>query len=138
MVFGQRYGYSVINNLYDEGFNYITGGGGIIFNRQVLESLSQPGGCDCPNPTTPDDMYIFGVCLARFNWPIVHCSGFHQARPADYAPECLLDEHIISFHKHWMVDPIQLYSDWFEEHDFLWYKRQNNGTKNKQLLKDEF
>ena len=40
------------------GYNYITGGGGMIMNRAAASSLST---CDCPSENTPDDMHL-GMC----------------------------------------------------------------------------
>lgn len=40
-----------------------------------------------------------------------------QARPDDYPLSLLKSQHVISFHKHWMIDPIQVYSDWFRREE---------------------
>ena len=40
------------------GYNYITGGGGMIMNRAAALALSS---CDCPSADTPDDMHL-GMC----------------------------------------------------------------------------
>lgn len=40
-----------------------------------------------------------------------------QARPVDYAPEYLNTKDAISFHKHWMIDPVKVYKEWFLEDD---------------------
>nr|CAD7205105.1 unnamed protein product [Timema douglasi] len=60
---------------------------------------------------------FLGVCLARLGVPITHSPLFHQARPVDYAPEYLTTHHPVSFHKHWMIDPVGVYRDWFAEFD---------------------
>jgi UDP-glucose:O-linked fucose beta-1,3-glucosyltransferase len=41
-----------------------------------------------------------------------------QARPDDYAPEVLAMQQPVSFHKHWLVDPFEIYKNWFDL-DFL-------------------
>lgn len=40
-----------------------------------------------------------------------------QARPNDYPKEYLSTKDAVSFHKHWMIDPVKVYEDWFEEDD---------------------
>ena len=35
----------------------------------------------------------------------------------DYAPEYLDPQLPVSFHKHWMIDPVRVYSKWFSEVD---------------------
>lgn len=74
IALGERYGY----NIYDKrGYNYITGGGGIVFSRILLENLAVPGTCDCPSISSPDDMYL-GICIARLGIEITHVPYFHQ------------------------------------------------------------
>ena len=50
-----RYGYMAATG---RGYNYITGGGGMIMNRAAASTLSN---CDCPSANTPDDMHL-GMC----------------------------------------------------------------------------
>lgn len=38
-----------------------------------------------------------------------------QARPNDYASDYLAVQKPVSFHKHWMIDPIEVYNEWFSE-----------------------
>ncbi|KAF4525013.1 hypothetical protein B566_EDAN012120 [Ephemera danica] len=113
LALGERYGYRVRET---HGYSYITGGGGTVLSRDAVLRLAAPGACDCPAPTAPDDMFM-GLCLARLDIPIIHSPFFHQARPVDYAPEYLSAQHPVSFHKHWMIDPIKVYKKWFEEAD---------------------
>lgn len=40
-----------------------------------------------------------------------------QARPNDYAVDYLASHKIVSFHKHWMVNPESVYQKWFAEDD---------------------
>jgi len=35
-----------------------------------------------------------------------------KARPHDYADEYLESYPMVSFHKHWMIDPIEVYRHW--------------------------
>lgn len=37
---------------------------------------------------------------------------FLKARPHDYADEYLESYPMVSFHKHWMIDPIEVYRHW--------------------------
>lgn len=32
----------------------------------------------------------------------------------DYPPELLRPEPLISFHKHWMIDPREIYTQWLD------------------------
>ena len=42
-----------------------------------------------------------------------------QARPNDYPSELLQTQFVISFHKHWMINPVDVYKDWFALTDRL-------------------
>ncbi|PRD29938.1 UNVERIFIED_CONTAM: Beta-1,3-glucosyltransferase [Trichonephila clavipes] len=72
VVIGERYGYSISNSF---GYNYPTGGSGMIFSRPSLEKLITH--CQCPSIDSPDDM-IIGVCLKTLNIPLTHSPFFHQ------------------------------------------------------------
>jgi len=114
ILLGQRYGYMVSSG---GGYGYITGGGGIIFSREAVEKLlGSPGGCGCPEPDTPDDMHL-GICAARAGLVLTHSNRFHQARPDDYPRSVLSYRKPVSFHKHWEVDPYEVYDEWFKKHD---------------------
>jgi len=115
VLIGQRYGYA---SGYNYGYDYITGGGGIVLSRAAVELLALPGRCRCPQADTPDDMWL-GACAENLHIDIVHFPGFHQARPDDY-PATLLDSQFsVSFHKHWMIDPRQVYAQWFRPSEYL-------------------
>lgn len=111
IAIGERYGYMAVKR---HGYDYITGGGGMIFSRALVEELADPDVCSCPTIDTPDDMFL-GVCLARLSVPVTHAEGFHQSRPMDYPPELLQPEPLISFHKHWMIDPRKIYAQWLDD-----------------------
>lgn len=108
IVLGERYGYGVTSG---NGYNYITGGGGIVFSMTAVKILVSSNVCICPRKDTPDDMFI-GICLKELGIPLVHSALFHQARPMDYAKGYLSHQIPISFHKHWMIDPLQTYREW--------------------------
>ena len=115
IVLGERYGYG-LNKGY--GYSYITGGGGMVMSRRAIEEWSKKK-CSCPSIDTPDDM-ILGQCFSfKVGVPVVHSPLFHQARPVDYAEGYLANQTPISFHKHWMIDPIKVYNDWFAKADAL-------------------
>lgn len=69
---GERYGYRL---LAPDGFNYITGGGGIVFSKPTIQKLVKE--CICPSDSSPDDM-IVAVCLQRIGVEPIHSSRFHQ------------------------------------------------------------
>lgn len=69
---GERYGYRLMAL---DGFNYITGGGGIVFTLNVIKKLAS--NCICPTISSPDDM-IIAVCLQTLGIEAIHSSRFHQ------------------------------------------------------------
>ncbi|CAB4070397.1 B3GALTL [Lepeophtheirus salmonis] len=79
---GQRYGFRVTTGEY--GYDYITGGGGMVFSRGATRKMfSNPEYCNCIKPDYPDDMHL-GSCMSNIGSPVIHHPGFHQARPEDY------------------------------------------------------
>jgi UDP-glucose:O-linked fucose beta-1,3-glucosyltransferase len=122
---GERYGYQLHT---EDGYNYVTGGGGVVLNRNVLVKLIT--GCECPSLTSPDDM-IIAACLHNMDISPIHSSLFHQARPNDYPPQTL-EARSISFHKHWQIDPYHVYNKWFRRNDQNYFygsrKHINQGT----------
>ncbi|XP_068228863.1 beta-1,3-glucosyltransferase [Palaemon carinicauda] len=111
IAIGERYGFHALGPY---GYDYITGGGGMIFSRTLVEKLAEPGVCDCPTSDTPDDMFL-GVCLKRLSVPVIHSETFHQSRPMDYPAQLLKPELPVSFHKFWMVNPLEVYSAWLDD-----------------------
>lgn len=73
LVLGERYGFNVH---HPQGYNYITGGGGIVFSRALLEKLALSA-CECPSISAPDDMYL-GVCVKILGLKVTHSPLFHQ------------------------------------------------------------
>ncbi|XP_023312771.1 beta-1,3-glucosyltransferase-like, partial [Anoplophora glabripennis] len=71
---GERYGYNVHS---PRGYNYITGGGGMVFSRPLLDKLAENGACECPSLDTPDDMFL-GICMAGLGVSVTHSPFFHQ------------------------------------------------------------
>uniref|UniRef100_A0A8C4NJW4 Beta 3-glucosyltransferase a n=1 Tax=Eptatretus burgeri TaxID=7764 RepID=A0A8C4NJW4_EPTBU len=104
---GERYGYGLHTG---GGYNYITGGGGIVLNREGLRRLLASG-CTCSSDDAPDDM-ILGMCFHSLGITTIHCPLFHQARPEDYAKGYLAHQIPISFHKHWNTQPLRVYCEW--------------------------
>ncbi|XP_063238783.1 beta-1,3-glucosyltransferase isoform X1 [Bacillus rossius redtenbacheri] len=114
LALGERYGYRLLRP--SQGYNYLTGGAGVALGRDAVASVAASDYCRCSSPSAPDDMFL-GVCLARLGVPVVHSPLFHQARPVDYAPEYLAVQSPVSFHKHWMIDPVSVYERWFRDVD---------------------
>ncbi|XP_038056415.1 beta-1,3-glucosyltransferase-like [Patiria miniata] len=110
---GERYGYGHLKLGW--GYDYLTGGGGMIFSRAGIQQLLATG-CKCNKDEDPDDM-IFGMCTKRHDMPITHSPLFHQARPSDYAVGYLQHQTPVSFHKHLNADPLAVYRDWFKHAD---------------------
>lgn len=108
---GERYGYDLFSE--DSGYNYITGGGSIVFSIKTVRKITES--CSCPSPDSPDDM-IIASCLKQLEIEPIHSTLFHQARPKDYPPT-VLHRHSISFHKFWQIDPIAEYKKRFRKKD---------------------
>ena len=102
---GERYGYGVNTVPRAHGYEYITGGGGMILSREGAAKVIT-GGCTCPSIDTPDDMWL-GMCFRRFDIPTVHINSLHQAKPNEYVEEFLQHRYLVSFHKHLNVDPMK-------------------------------
>uniref|UniRef100_A0A5S6N564 Coiled-coil domain-containing protein 69 n=1 Tax=Xenopus tropicalis TaxID=8364 RepID=A0A5S6N564_XENTR len=117
---GERYGYG----LQAGGYNYITGGGGMVFSREAVRRLMNSK-CRCYSNDAPDDM-VLGMCFSSLGITITHSPLFHQARPTDYAKDYLAHQIPISFHKHWNIDPIKVYYKWLGQDE----EKQQHGQKN--------
>ncbi|KAH8413962.1 hypothetical protein KR009_008472 [Drosophila setifemur] len=103
---GQRYGYRLHA---PDGFNYHTGGAGILLSMPLVRLIVER--CSCPSPNAPDDM-ILGYCLQTLGVASVPVAGMHQARPQDYAGEVLQMQPPVTFHKFWNMDPDETYRQW--------------------------
>jgi UDP-glucose:O-linked fucose beta-1,3-glucosyltransferase len=115
VILGQRYGYGAGTG---SGYNYITGGGGKIMNREAaLKIVQLKDQCMCPSADSPEDMHIFGICAAKAAIPILHSHRMFQARPPDYSHSMISPRKPISFHKHWEIDPVEVYTQWFKKSD---------------------
>ncbi|XP_070069736.1 beta-1,3-glucosyltransferase [Drosophila takahashii] len=106
MYLGQRYGFRLHA---PDGFNYHTGGAGIVFSLPLVKLIVER--CSCPSASAPDDM-ILGYCLQALGVAAVPVAGMHQARPQDYASELLHLHPPVSFHKFWNTDPGHTYHWW--------------------------
>ncbi|XP_071094064.1 beta-1,3-glucosyltransferase-like [Haliotis cracherodii] len=117
IALGERYGYMSARGY---GYDYITGGGGMLFSWPLLERLAKE--CSCPSDDAPDDM-ILGMCLKRIDVKITHSPYIHQARKEDYSEDFVKHRTHVSFHKHWDCDPLETYkflqTDVPSEHDEL-------------------
>ncbi|XP_076824784.1 beta-1,3-glucosyltransferase-like [Clavelina lepadiformis] len=113
IVLGERYGFG-LNAGY--GYGYITGGGSMVMSRGAVDAWVKHG-CKCPSNDTPDDMFL-GQCFSyTIGIPVTHSPRFHQARPQDYSDGYRGNLKPVSFHKHWEVDPMKVYQEWFADDD---------------------
>ncbi|XP_059177419.1 beta-1,3-glucosyltransferase-like [Physella acuta] len=110
VALGERYGYSVVQG---GGYDYITGGGGMVFSQPAIRLLSTR--CNCYADDSPDDMTL-GMCLKSIGVPVTHSRFFHQARPDDYSKDFLSNQLPVSFHKHWNNDPYKVFADLTADH----------------------
>lgn len=76
VAIGERYGFRLWDTPY--GYEYLTGGAGVILSAPLVHEMVKSGRCNCPSPTTPDDMYLFGICLTRVGAQLIHSPMFHQ------------------------------------------------------------
>ena len=130
VILGQRYGYGSGTGT---GYNYITGGGGKIINRvAALKIVDLKDSCACPSADTPEDMHIFGICALKAEIPILHSHRMFQARPPDYPSAMVTPRKPISFHKHWEIDPVEVYDQWFRKADE--YLRTDKKVQDKDEL----
>jgi len=113
ILLGERYGYGI--NYQGYGYEYITGGGGMILSRRGVEMLMESG-CSCSSDNSPDDMWL-GMCFRNMDIPTIHSPSFHQARPIEYAAELLDHQFIVSFHKHYLLDPMDVYKEYLQGDD---------------------
>lgn len=120
---GERYGYGLSTG----GYSYITGGGGIVFSREAVKRLLHSG-CSCYSNDAPDDM-VLGMCFSGLGIPVTHSPLFHQARPMDYSKDYLKHQVPISFHKHWNIDPVEIYSTWLANEDGFKLHQKTQRTK---------
>ncbi|CAG0912673.1 unnamed protein product [Notodromas monacha] len=112
---GQRYGFSVNVRKGRMGYNYLTGGAGILLSRAAAVALLKLG-CACQNADDPDDM-ILGACMTAAGVTVLHSDSFHQARPVDYPEEYLMGEKAITFHKFDGIDAVSpevVFSTWLD------------------------
>ncbi|KAK7499096.1 hypothetical protein BaRGS_00009643 [Batillaria attramentaria] len=100
---GERYGYGVSSG---RGYDYLTGGGGMLFNKAAVQLLAKE--FRCPSNDSPDDM-LLGMFFASRGIPVTHSPYFHQARPEDYSEDFLQNHIPVSFHKHWNTNPYDVY-----------------------------
>jgi UDP-glucose:O-linked fucose beta-1,3-glucosyltransferase len=77
LAIGERYGYEV-SSPNARGYNFMSGGGGMILNRRTALRLNKECNCPSADPTDRmDDVYL-GSCLNQMRIPIVHSERLHQ------------------------------------------------------------
>ncbi|XP_013383275.1 beta-1,3-glucosyltransferase isoform X2 [Lingula anatina] len=74
VALGERYGYGTSSGL---GYDYITGGGGMVLSQKTVSALLDTKTAYCPSDESPDDM-LLGTWLKRLDIPIIHSPLFHQ------------------------------------------------------------
>lgn len=95
---GERYGWSHDKDY--EGTNYVTTGGGMALSGPALASLLECETCNCPHPSSPDDMTMGSWFKDMPGVKMVHEEGFHQTEPHNYHPDILqVADPAISFHR---------------------------------------
>ncbi len=98
------------------GYDYPTGGAGMVFTAPVVAKMVESGLCECQSADAPDDMHL-GACLGHLGLSLLHNPGFHQARPEDYNKKLLTYHKPVSFHKFWNTTPRQTYQAFFADSD---------------------
>jgi len=114
IALGQRYGFRIASGRF--GYDYPTGGGGMVFSAPLVKKIVDSGHCECTRDDAPDDMHL-GSCLTHLGVSLTHSPRFHQARPEDYHPKVLQVQKPVSFHKFWNTDPRKIYRKWFYDSD---------------------
>ena len=56
-------------------------------------------------------------CAMAAGLNILHSPRMFQARPPDYPAALISYRRPISFHKHWNIDPLQVYEEYFKTSD---------------------
>eukprot|EP00922_Rhytidocystis_sp_ex-Travisia-forbesii_P065154 GHVS01096840.1.p1 GENE.GHVS01096840.1~~GHVS01096840.1.p1 ORF type:complete len:646 (+),score=45.87 GHVS01096840.1:137-2074(+) len=106
LYMGERYGYAHWYTKY--GYDYITGGGGTLFDRNAVEGVMKCSNCRCSRPDEPDDMAV-GRWMRSLGITARNYMGFHQASPQDYHEATLYVQRFthppISFHRLSVIDP---------------------------------
>lgn len=137
IAIGQRYGFSVTTGSY--GYDYPTGGAGMVFSKGLVSQMVKQSSCSCHRPDAPDDM-LLGSCLGTLGVQLTHSDQMHQARPEDYNEQLLEGRVPISFHKFWETDPLGTYAKWFLPHDkalIQLVERAKGVEENIPEIKDE-
>ncbi|XP_078259166.1 beta 3-glucosyltransferase a isoform X2 [Rhinoraja longicauda] len=105
----------------------------MVFSREAVKRLLHRG-CSCYSDDAPDDM-VLGMCFSGLGIPVTHSPLFHQARPMDYSKDYLKHQVPISFHKHWNIDPVEIYSTWLaNEDDFKSHQKSQRTKKEREDL----
>ena len=93
---GERYGYGLQAGRPRAGYNYMTGGSGMILSAEALRRVAACGHCRCADDA-PDDMFL-GMWMKALGVPALRVPGMHQAAPKDYHEAILTGTRHVSFH----------------------------------------
>jgi UDP-glucose:O-linked fucose beta-1,3-glucosyltransferase len=89
----------------------------MVLTRPAVSNILQSGAaCHCQSASAPDDMHL-GRCSMAAGVKILHSPRMFQARPTDYPAAQISNRRPISFHKHWNIDPLQVYEEYFKSSD---------------------
>ena len=84
------------------------------FHQVGSSSLSLSFSFFLPFPSVVPSFLFLSLYIESM--PISYLNHFFfQARPNDYPLELLQTQFVVSFHKHWMLDPLQVYDEWFAD-----------------------
>ena len=117
VTIGEVYGNEITPITIESGFEYLTGGGGKILNRESVKKLVK---LDlehrCYLSGTMED-FTLGRAFKDLNMTLVRTNRLHQFRPLDYPDEILRHQYPVSFHKFVGTDPFETYNNWFRQED---------------------
>ena len=85
----------------------------MVLSRTALQHLIDNESCRCASDDAPDDMTL-GLCLKHVGIAVTHSPLFHQARPNDYSELYLANQDPVTFHKHWNVNPYEVYNKYLD------------------------
>eukprot|EP00922_Rhytidocystis_sp_ex-Travisia-forbesii_P065152 GHVS01096838.1.p1 GENE.GHVS01096838.1~~GHVS01096838.1.p1 ORF type:complete len:668 (+),score=59.17 GHVS01096838.1:153-2156(+) len=106
LYLGERYGYAHWTS--KRGYDFITGGGGMLLDKAAVNELMNCKQCRCSRPDEPDDMAV-GRWMKSLGITARNYMGFHQASPQDYHEATLYVQRFthppISFHRFNINDP---------------------------------
>eukprot|EP01068_Selenidium_serpulae_P005959 Selendium_serpulae@DN4241_c0_g1_i1.p1 len=113
LYMGDRYGFGQLAEVASkipQSYAFISGGGGMVLDRQAIDLIMDCQNCRCHRADEPDDMAL-GRWSKRIKMDALHHIGFHQAHPTDYNPVVLAMTHGLraAFHRLKDIDSYNIY-----------------------------